>query len=299
VVLFPETRDGRDATSVTALRLDGGYLRVIIQGQTAHNRFEVSSARWQAQLQNGEYVFDSQGAESSVCTLSGAMRLSGLPDGVDMPQARGCVHLSGQAVQVVTLTSADWALVEKRRSLLPALAQVGDRPRDAAVASRDESGSLLKMPKTRFVPARVPPPVSLARVDAMIERLDRWIAQQQALLADELIASTPTTLGLSQTLASAPPPVPPLSPDVPADAESRGEWIINIDTYPSQETAELQAAKLRAQDIQASIRSETVRGRSSYRVVVEGLASEGDANAVRDRLVSTLGMRQAWVFRKH
>jgi hypothetical protein len=259
VVLLPATREGSQDTRAIGLRLDGGYLRVVIPEQAGHTGLEVSSARWQAQLQPGEYVFETQGAESSLCTLSGAMRLSGLPEGVGTPQARDCVHVTRQAPEVAALTSADWEVVQKRRTLLPALAHAGEPAKPAA-----DVATLVEVPRTSPAPP-----------------------------ADALIASTaPAALGLGTMLASAPGLAP-------ADADPGGEWIINVETYASLESAEQQAAKLRAQNIQATIRNETVRGRSSYRVVVEGLATEIDAHAMRDRLVSTLGMRQAWVFRKY
>jgi hypothetical protein len=77
------------------------------------------------------------------------------------------------------------------------------------------------------------------------------------------------------------------------------EWIVNVATHPSLEAAEFQATQLRARNYQTSIRRETVRGRSSYRVVIEGLATEQAANTAVRTLASEMGLRQAWVFRKH
>jgi hypothetical protein len=97
----------------------------------------------------------------------------------------------------------------------------------------------------------------------------------------------------------APSEVPiPLAPrDADGDVAPSSEWIVNVQTYASSEAAEYVAAQLRERQILATVRPEIVRGRSSYRVVVEGLATEDDAKAVLRRVAEN-GARRAWILRK-
>ena len=71
---------------------------------------------------------------------------------------------------------------------------------------------------------------------------------------------------------------PPIEPPSPAPAE----WIVNVATYPSIESAEQHVQQLIAQNYAASVRHETVRGRSSYRVVIEGIPSEVAAQSATE-----------------
>lgn len=449
LVLFPVSHAGRDHARVTGLRLDQGYVRVAIAAQAPGERFELSFGRWSAQLELGEYVFEAQEREAAVCTISGSLRLSGVPEWTAAPEPAGCVQLAGRPPQRVSLDETERSAVLARRALSTVLAQASRRTRDDAIArleatyaaptpapaGEDADAAQDKMPGTDRVALEVPRALGTATLDASLRRLDRQIERQQDRLAAALIASAPVEASAEQpapgeargpALASpaeaatpgpeprtespsppplekpdpgdaapaapdaAPPvvaaaataitadaPIPPASaattsvapavetpapsleaavavsagqtaratadagsatqgtpptPDIalaspvaappaeagglvrvslaPASAQTGGvdavapaspalEWIVNVATYASLQSAEQQAEQLRAQNFRTSIRRETVRGRTSYRVVVEGLSSETAAYAAQQALVSQYGLRQAWVFRKY
>lgn len=290
--------------AVRRLLLNEGYLA--IETRPGSDGFVIEVGRWTARLAPGDYVFETQDGESTVCTISGSMRVSEGDTPLASPGSNGCLLLSPDGVAPVTLAPGDWASVEKRRKLLPVVALASRagpietaKPVDTA---KPIDTAVSRMPGTsRVRVAAVAVPV--AAIDGMLERLDRWIAQGQASRADALVASVEANPPAAGTVAPAPNTTvalaTPAAPEVAPEQSTTGEWIVNVATYPSQETAEFEVKKLRAQNLAARIRPETVRGRSSYRVVIEGLASEQAANAALKTVVANEGMRKAWVFRKH
>ncbi|MCC2658658.1 MAG: hypothetical protein K0Q76_3766 [Panacagrimonas sp.] len=124
-------------------------------------------------------------------------------------------------------------------------------------------------------------------------------------------ASVPTTgQAPVQMTAYAPPqesaPMPESAAVAPAPivempgaaTGERAEWIVNVATYAAPESAQQHAQQLIAQNFDATVRHETVRGRSSYRVVIEGLTSEAAAQSAVADLGSKWGVRSAWAMRK-
>lgn len=98
-------------------------------------------------------------------------------------------------------------------------------------------------------------------------------------------------------VAVAPAPVVEMPGSNAADS-SGAEWIVNVATYAAPELAQQHAQQLIAQNFKATVRHETVRGRSSYRVVIEGLTSETAANSAVADLGTKWGVRSAWAMRK-
>ena len=88
------------------------------------------------------------------------------------------------------------------------------------------------------------------------------------------------------------------APVAPPQEGDRAEWIVNVATYASPELAQQHAQQLIAQNFKATVRPETVRGRSSYRVVIEGIPSEAAAQSAVADLGTRWGVRSAWAMRK-
>lgn len=78
----------------------------------------------------------------------------------------------------------------------------------------------------------------------------------------------------------------------------RAEWIVNVATYATPELAQQHAQLLVAENLDAAVRHEKVRGRSSYRVVIEGLPTEAAAQSAIADLGARYGVRSAWAMRK-
>ncbi len=76
------------------------------------------------------------------------------------------------------------------------------------------------------------------------------------------------------------------------------EWIINVMTVTSQETAMEHIQRLNNAGYPATLRSETVRSRASYRVIVPGIGSEAGAQRVVGQLKKKMGYSAAWALQK-
>lgn len=123
------------------------------------------------------------------------------------------------------------------------------------------------------------------------------------------LAADPSTLqpATTETSESAPPEetvaiAPPVTQTLPKQRGSseadRAEWIVNVATYAAPELAQQHAQQLIAQNFNAKVRDETVRGRASYRVVIEGLPTEAAAQSAVADLGTKWGVRSAWAMRK-
>lgn len=131
----------------------------------------------------------------------------------------------------------------------------------------------------------------------------------EALVAYASVATKPdpatantTTMILSPTLSPSPSPS---SPESAAAAEQqaipeaeRPEWIINVATHANADDAKRHVDQLIAAGFKATARQETVRGRTSYRVVIERLPSETAAQSALADLNAKYGNGSAWSMRK-
>lgn len=161
-------------------------------------------------------------------------------------------------------------------------------PGSAAPDTALTAGSPALAPSLRLDPASTPPAAGLAP-----------------------LATSPETGGEEQTVSYAPldtaaPPDPQIAlPEDPATApagsemQPHAEWIVNVAVHPTLESAQAQVQQLVAQGFNADVRQEMVRGRTSYRVVIEGIPTEVGAQAARADLESRFGLDSAWVLRKY
>lgn len=114
-----------------------------------------------------------------------------------------------------------------------------------------------------------------------------------------------TTLSIPSVPTAAAEPAPTATTTTtpaPAVAEEaaldRPEWIINVATYSAADDAKRHVERLTANGFKATSRQETVRGRVSYRVVIESLPSEAAAQSALADLSTRTGNDAAWVMRK-
>ena len=345
VVLHPHGRMDDGGAMTTTVRLNQGYLKVAIEASRT-GRLNVSFGRWEAHLGPGAYVFDTRTTETSVCMLTGEVRLSGAQNAAAALEPYTCMQLTERVPRPMRLTGAEWADMDTHRVLNPILTEVSHRDREKARDRRearraaipvvptlpmrpadDATTALVNMPATRSAPVPVSEPLPIAPLENLTRSLEaittppaeRLVAAYGTIETPQTVPPDPitsasrmmeaqppgagsNTLAMADPFAAAPDVAPQdalIGPDGTASETSPLEWIVNVATHSSLESAEFQAAQLRSRNLPASIRRETVRGRTAYRVVVDGLATEQAANGVVRTLVSDLGVRQAWVFRKH
>lgn len=102
------------------------------------------------------------------------------------------------------------------------------------------------------------------------------------------LESTPESAGAepSESVMVAPPPI------------EGPEWIVNVMTVTNRTVAVGAVERLREAGYDGALRSETVRGRSSYRVIVAGIESESEAYRTVSLLQTKMGFRGAWALQK-
>jgi cell division protein FtsN len=123
--------------------------------------------------------------------------------------------------------------------------------------------------------------------------LSAWAPAATAQLAmTESIQSLSASASASAATEGA-----PATPAAPDDVD-RPEWIVNVATYADVDLARRHAQRLATEGFEAAVREEKVRGRSSYRVVIESLSTESAAQSALTHLADRDGERAAWVMRK-
>lgn len=242
-----------------------------------------------------------------------------------MPRARGARLTPARPISTTRLESQiktlDQRIDRQQAELAEALVASVPAPmtppapapavvaQDVPVAPAAAEGATVATPAPTQAPSRIEAndaPIVAAAEEALTTRPPAAGPAPQPQLQPQLTYAkliSQSAAAAALTPVSIAPPAPAAAAEaesaIPAPAALASEWIVNVATHPTIESAEAQAAQLRAQKFAAGIRRETVRGRSSYRVVIEGLATEQAANDLAKTLVSDLGLRQAWVLRKH
>ncbi|MGQ0698256.1 MAG: SPOR domain-containing protein [Panacagrimonas sp.] len=97
-------------------------------------------------------------------------------------------------------------------------------------------------------------------------------------------AGAATDVAVTSPAPTAPPPGP--------------EWIVNVTSFSSPVEADEHVQILVKAGYPASLRTEMVRGRASYRVVVQGLTSQQAAERTVGLLADKMGYTTAWVLQK-
>ena len=99
-------------------------------------------------------------------------------------------------------------------------------------------------------------------------------------------------------VATLDPPRQPLITEPMSAPESGPEWIVNVMTVTDPKVAKEHVARLTAEGYPATMRTEQVRGRSSYRVIIPGLTNDEAANRVVSLLKQRMGYAGAWALQK-
>lgn len=134
--------------------------------------------------------------------------------------------------------------------------------------------------------ALAPPPTSAGVIAPTIASQPG--AEKSAKKAADALSETATAE------KSAPDTVPGSSPDLAPDTE----WLINVVSVSDPVDAERHRRRISAKGYRTSLRTELVRGRPSYRVVVDGLENAEAADSAVQLLSSQLGYTAAWILHK-
>lgn len=91
---------------------------------------------------------------------------------------------------------------------------------------------------------------------------------------------------------------PASAESAPAPETAGPEWIINVLTLTDPAAADQHVRRLTEAGYPAELRAETVRGRSSYRVVIAKVNSEQAADRIVQLLGAKMGYPSAWAMQK-
>lgn len=115
-------------------------------------------------------------------------------------------------------------------------------------------------------------------------------------------ATTATTATMTAPAAASPVSLAPAASGV-ADGKNMvsdgPEWIVNVVTVSDPDSARDHVERLTEAGFPAQVRTDVVRGRTSYRVVIASIPNEEGARRVADLISSRLGYRTAWPLQKH
>ena len=88
-------------------------------------------------------------------------------------------------------------------------------------------------------------------------------------------------------------PQTPVKPDIPA--VRTGDWIVNVSSETTRETAETMQASLNASGANCTVSEAEINGRIWYRVQVVGFDSKEQANDYVKQIEQQRGVQSAWV----
>ncbi|MCC2657816.1 MAG: hypothetical protein K0Q76_2924 [Panacagrimonas sp.] len=281
LVILQQAREGQGESRVTLLQLQQGYLRLVASDDRGEMPIRVSFGRWAARTRAGEHFFESQGSRASVCSTNGAIELDGVAEWKPRSASAPCVMLQPQHAPIeLSLSEGQWEVLRRNRRLEPTLASVAQQ---AAVTASLDQGAARPLPdEPAPAPVVVAPPAD--------------VPNTQADAAQVLLESVPPAAGpMPPTQVAMRPPV--VDPAVALDAPGP-EWIVNVATYEDALTAQQHVQQFQGQGFNAAVRQESIKNRTSYRVVIEGLPNESAARSVVADLGARYGVKSAWAMRK-
>jgi cell division septation protein DedD len=279
---FSSWAEARD----TALVLERGSLRVLWQqpaGRAESWPLSLRLGRWRTALGNGDFYFRVDQGTVLGCSSLGPLALqrddSATEDRLDPPS---CLSLrAGEAPQALPIEVTG-------RRLPPVAPPAAASPAPVNVVVpvlRSDLGlagsqPLLSSSGPSAPPSAVPPQPAA-------------VPPQPAAVPPPVIVATESSTGPAVSPADAtalPAPAPP--------PLAGPEWIVNILTVSDRAQADEHVRRLTAAGYPATLREETVRGRSSFRVVIVSVPSEQGAQRLAKLVAEQLGYRGAWALQK-
>lgn len=124
----------------------------------------------------------------------------------------------------------------------------------------------------------------------VVAQSEQTFLKRQGKLAPSIAPPAPGDSAIARTEALSAPTMP--------FVQGGPEWIINIMTLSNRESANTHLEHLIAQGYPVSIRTEKVRGRLSYRLVLEGVGSGHGAQRLVGVLKADMGYESAWALQK-
>jgi len=117
--------------------------------------------------------------------------------------------------------------------------------------------------------------------------------------ADRPIQATPAdtvpTVATDQAKNKRALPAPISTPDATQTKPASGNWVVNLASVSSAESADREVARLGKMDIKAEVSRAESKGKTWYRIQVPGYGSYDEAINARPALEEKLGISGTWV----
>lgn len=300
-------------------RLERGRLSVDWRRPGAAERWPlfVQIGNWTAHLEAGEFLMQRTDGAGTICANSGSAELADDSGQRQRLESGGCIHLrDGEAASADELRIEQWEGMA-RPAPAPELPAVGTGAQDGMdrslhAAARvpapvvDAPGPSIRVevvppPESPPIPVTAPAPAP-AVTEPSAPPAKSVVATPARSASPEPVPATPTP---------APTPAPAAAPAAPRSGEqtaalaplvpeppSGPEWIINVLTVADPALAEQHVRTLTAAGYPAELRPETVRGRSSFRVIIPRVNSEQAAGRIVQLLADKMGYPSAWALQK-
>lgn len=141
-------------------------------------------------------------------------------------------------------------------------------------------------PAATPAPESTPPPVAAAAPPV-----------SQRPLADAVLPPPPPGTPPGTSVGGTPPPAS-LPMDAAPPSLTGPEWIVNVTSVTDPAAARRHLEALNEAGYPATMRTEMVRGRASYRVIISGISNEQGARRTAQLLSSKMGYTTAWPLQK-
>lgn len=174
-----------------------------------------------------------------------------------------------------------------------------------AGGSRDDAQALEPDTCYRMVPGVPPQPREQQPDDWIAVRenraLDRsmWAAPAAVRPPPPQVVEKPAAKPADRPAAvasSAKAPNPPPKPDRPDARAGSAGWTLNLASLPDRASADKELARLKKAGFPGVVQPADVKGRSWYRVQIQGLASREEAQGMAEQLKGA-GFAQAWILK--
>lgn len=270
---LPQGPTARDLD--TRLFLERGHLHLRWQYENDLRSWPLTIrlGTWSAQVRNGEYHFEAREGRFVVCNVAGAVEL--YPDsgaGSRRISSGTCLQLQPGAPQVLNASADDWALALRDLSLDGLVSKAG-----APAPTADPAQAAVSATAAVAVAAAEP-----------------------ELSPEQLIATAPTSAGRTvvSEIAQVGSEVRVVYTEPGGAVDPRNDWMINVVSVRDPGSADGYARSLISAGYPARVRSETVRGLPSYRVVVLGIQNGAAAEGMAEQLRTQKGFTDAWVLQR-
>ena len=298
----------------TVLRLRQGYLRVIWKQPPLDINWPlfVYVDTDSANLITGEYFFEKSslgkaGERRALCSAEGDLTLTGAghADSTKVEADSCWIVAPGVTGLRKAVDMDDWIAVRQDRALGP----VSEAPKTAVAAAPTpalagpapvvaaavpQAAKPAEKPQLAAAPnasgAAAPPTLPVYVPKPAVESPPKPATNAPATNPAPLPAYKPAPAAVVEA------PKPTSKPAVASSAGGSGRWAVNIASVPDRPSAQKELARLGKSGFAGAIAEAEVKGKTWYRIQIQGLQSREEANDIAEQLKSA-GYASPWVIK--